>query len=103
MSERKLDILEFIPKDGFIEMKKSNGPRVLKDRDFQQLYLSPMQIRLRAENTVAVSFGNTVIVTGTRIGSIFAADEEYKNESLQFTMVWVLNGDILKLRHIHFS
>jgi len=105
MSARDLDgVLRLIPADGFTEVGMGEGEaRRLDKQAFEGLFKTDLMINMRAVDVKVQDFGDTAIVTGTRVGSITPKGDQAKESRHLFTMVWVKTDDRWLLRHAHLS
>ena len=101
ISARDLDgVMQLIPPEGFNEI--GVGANVVHRIDKQALgvfFKSDLTINLRAIDVAAQEFGDTTIVTGTRVGSIAPNGVQAKEDRHQFTMVWTKTNNRWLLRH----
>ena len=105
MSARDLPgVLSLIPADGFTEISPdSDGVRRLDAKAFEGLFKSGLAIDLHLTGLQAQAFGNAVVVTGVRVGSIAPPGTKPVEERQLATLIWSKAGDGWQLRHIHLS
>jgi len=97
-------VLRLVPADGFTEIG-ANSAEVhrLNAEAFEGLFKSGMAISLRMTGMQEQTFGDTAVVTGTRVGGI-APQGAVPAENRQLaTLVWSKAGNGWQLRHIHLS
>lgn len=105
MSARDLPgVQRYVLPTGFTEISP-DAPmaHVLPPAAFQALFGSDLKIALRAEDLRVQRFGETAVVTGTRVGGVGAKDAPQSDARVPFTMVWTLEAGGWRLRHVHLS
>ena len=105
ITERNLDaVARYLPAGGFTEtVPESKELLHLDAKAFDGLFKSGRQIDLRVADLKLQSFGDTALVTGTRLGGIGAPDKAPTAGRLAFTMLWTRAPSGWQLRHLHLS
>lgn len=105
ISARDLDgVSQYLPADGFTEFPVGGGSTIrLARQNFAAFFKSDTAIDLHADNLAAQDFGDTVIVTGLRVGSMTPKGQQVKEERSALTMVWVRSEGRWQVRHVHLS
>lgn len=97
-------VARYLPAEGFTEtVPESKALLHLDAKAFEGLFKSGRQIDLRAADLTLQRFGDTALVTGTRLGGIGTADAAPSPGRLAFTMVWTCAASGWQLRHLHLS
>lgn len=105
MTARDLSgVLRLIPGDGFTEVG-ANSAKVhrLGAKAFESLFKSGIAISLRMTGMQEQTFGDTAVVTGTRVGGITPQGAVPAEDRQLATLVWSKVGNGWQLRHIHLS
>ncbi len=97
-------VLRLVPADGFTEIG-ANSAEVhrLDAKAFEGLFKSGMAISLRMTGIQEQTFGDTAVVTGTRVGGIAPQGAVPAEDRQLATLVWSKAGNGWQLRHIHLS
>jgi ketosteroid isomerase-like protein len=105
ISARDLDgVLQYVPAEGFTEVGIGAGETHRLDRHaFEAFFKGEHTISLRAADLAAQELGDTIIVTGMRVGSITPKGQQAKENRALFTMVWARTDGRWLLRHVHLS
>ena len=103
LSARDIGVLRYVPTTGFSEITNGSEPHQLDAGAFEKLFASPLKIDLRAEDVRGVSFGNVVLVTGVRVGSITPPGSTPTEARHAFSMLWTMFDGHWQLRHVHLS
>lgn len=105
VSAKDLDaVARYLPAEGFTEIvPESKALLHLDAKAFEGLFKSGRRIDLRVADLRLQRFGDTALVTGTRLGGIGAPDAAPVDSRLAFTMVWTRTPSGWQLRHLHLS
>lgn len=103
LSARDIGVLRYVPPTGFSEITNGSEPHQLDAGAFEKLFASPLKIDLHAEDVRAISFGNMVLVTGVRVGSITPPGSRPTEARHAFSMLWTIFDGQWQLRHVHLS
>jgi ketosteroid isomerase-like protein len=97
-------VLRLVPANGFTEIG-ANSAEVhrLDAKAFEGLFKSGMAISLRMTGMQEQTFGDTAVVTGTRVGGIAPQGALPAEDRQLATLVWSRVGNGWQLRHIHLS
>ena len=97
-------VARYLPAEGFTEtVPESKELLHLDAKAFDGLFKSGRQIDLRVADLTLQSFGDTALVTGTRLGGIGLPDQAPTAGRLAFTMLWTRAPSGWQLRHLHLS
>lgn len=97
-------ILRLIPADGFTEIGPNSAEvHRLDAKVFEGLFKSGMAISLRMTGMQEQTFGDTAVVTGTRVGRIAPQGAVPAEDRQLATLVWSRVGNGWQLRHLHLS
>jgi ketosteroid isomerase-like protein len=105
ISAKDLDaVARYLPADGFTEtVPESKDLLHLDAKAFDGLFKSGKQIDLRVADLALQRFGDSALVTGTRLGGIGAPNATPASGRLAFTMLWTRAPSGWQLRHLHLS
>ena len=97
-------VAHYLPAEGFTEtVPESKELLHLDAKAFDGLFKSGKQIDLRVADLKLQSFGDSALVTGTRLGGIGTPDQAATSARLAFTMLWTRAPSGWQLRHLHLS
>jgi len=97
-------VARYLPADGFTEtVPESKELLHLDAKAFDGLFRSGRQIDLRVADLALQRFGDSALVTGTRLGGIGAPDAAPASGRLAFTALWTRAPSGWQLRHLHLS
>ncbi len=107
MSARDLaGVSRYIPAEGFTEIVPETDKLLQLDaKAFAGLFQSGRKIALRVVDLQTTAAGDTVIVTGKRVGYVAGPDATAvpPDSRLAFSMVWTKQASAWQLHHIHLS
>lgn len=105
MTARNLPgVLRYVPAGGVTEIGPDSAEvHRLDAKAFEALFASGMAISLRMTGMQEQAFGDTAVVTGTRVGGIAPPGAKPSEDRQLATLVWSRAGDGWQLRHIHLS
>lgn len=97
-------VVHYLPAEGFTEtVPESKELLHLDAKAFDGLFKSGRQIDLRVADLALQRFGDTALVTGTRLGGIGAPNAAPASGRLAFTALWTRGPAGWQLRHLHLS
>jgi len=103
-AENLAGVAAYVAPQGFSETAPETEKLLQLDiKAFETLFKSGRKIDLRASDLQAQAFGDTVIVTGKRVGSITAPGAISVDGRLAFTMIWLKGGGGWQMKHLHLS
>jgi hypothetical protein len=103
LSARDLGVLRYVPAKGFSEVKDGSDPHRIDASTVEKLFASPMKIELRADNLQSELFGNVVLVTGMRVGSITPPGQTPMETHQALSVLWTFDDGRWQMRHVHLS